>query len=93
MDRIYSALIPEASNSTRDAIATTLAKFGNNILKFAAKAGVTVRPLLKGELYRDASPALTRLILFTSLFTAVFARFARMWCVTTFEATRRSEST
>jgi hypothetical protein len=62
MDRIYSALIPEASSSTRSTIAETLAKFGDGILRFAAESGTTIRPLASnGELYRDASPALKRL--------------------------------
>jgi hypothetical protein len=43
------------------AIAATLERFGNGALRFAYHRGTRVAPLHRGELYREASPALARL--------------------------------
>ena len=61
MDRILSALVPDASTATRSAIAKTLRRFGQRTLGYVAERGITVRPLTCGERYGDASPALRRL--------------------------------
>ena len=58
---IFSALIPAASATERDTIATTLARFGEGALQFAAAHGVQIRALDKRERYDEASPALKRL--------------------------------
>ena len=60
-DQIFSALIPEASATTRTQIAKTLRAFGEPALRFAAERGTQVRPLGRGEHYAEASPALARL--------------------------------
>ncbi len=57
----FSALIPEASATTRTQIARTLRAFGEPALLFAAEHGSRVRPLGRGERYAKASPALARL--------------------------------
>lgn len=58
---LYSALIPDASETIREVIATTLAKFGEPALRYAADHGIRVRTLEGGDLYSTASPALRRL--------------------------------
>ncbi|MHB8703998.1 MAG: hypothetical protein ACYC8W_07675 [Candidatus Tyrphobacter sp.] len=58
---IFSALIPDATQSIREVIATTLSKFGEPALRFAASKGVRVYALGKNERYAAASPALARL--------------------------------
>jgi len=60
-DQIFSALIPDASATTRTQIAKTLRAFGEPALRFAAEQGSRVRPLGRGERYSQASPALARL--------------------------------
>ena len=61
MDATISALIPAGDAATRTTIATTLAKFGDGALRFAAERGVQIRPLHVHERYDEASPALKRL--------------------------------
>lgn len=61
MDQIYSALVPHASASARDAISKTLEHFGIPALNFVAAQGVTIRPLRRKERYDNCSPALKRL--------------------------------
>jgi len=58
---VFSALLPEAAQTARNAIATTLSRFGDSALKFAASRGVTIRILDRGERYANASAALARL--------------------------------
>lgn len=60
-EQIFSALIPDASGTTRAQIAKTLRAFGEPALRFAAERGTQVRPLGRGERYTEASPALARL--------------------------------
>ena len=60
-NQIFSALIPDASATTRTQIAKTLKAFGEPALRFAAEHGTQVRPLGRGERYAQASPALVRL--------------------------------
>jgi hypothetical protein len=60
-NQIFSALIPDASATTRTQIAKTLRAFGEPALRFAVEQGTQVRPLGRGERYADASPALARL--------------------------------
>jgi len=59
--QIFSALIPDASATTRTQIAKTLRVFGEPALRFAAEHGTQIRPLGRGERYAQASPALVRL--------------------------------
>jgi len=61
MARIYSALIPDTSATTRTEIAQTLKIFGEPILRYALERGTTIHPLRTGERYTTASPALARL--------------------------------
>jgi len=61
MDKILSALVPDASIAARKAIAETLKRFGQRTLSYVAEHGVTIRPLTRGQRYGDASPALRRL--------------------------------
>jgi len=60
-EQIFSALIPDASATTRTQIAKTLRAFGEPALRFAAEHGSRVKPLGRGERYSQASPALARL--------------------------------
>lgn len=57
---VFSALVPAASDETRNMIANTLAKFGESALHFAAQHGVQIRALRSNERYDAASPALKR---------------------------------
>lgn len=50
-NQIFSALIPDASATTRTQIAKTLQAFGEPALRFAAENGSRVRPLGRGERY------------------------------------------
>jgi len=58
---IFSALIPDATQSIREVIATTLSKFGEPALRFAADRGIRLHALGRGERYTQASSALARL--------------------------------
>src|SRR5215469_7887578 len=42
-------------------VTQTLDRFGNNALAFALRSGIHITPLLRGELYRSASSALSRM--------------------------------
>ncbi len=53
---VFSALIPDASTTTRGAIARTLKKFGDGALRFAAERNITVRSLPVGARYMNYSP-------------------------------------
>jgi hypothetical protein len=52
MDRILSALVPDASTATRSAIAKTLRRFGQRTLGYVAERGVTIRPLTRAAIRR-----------------------------------------
>lgn len=61
MDAIYSALIPQATDTDRDAIAKILADLPVGVVQTLAKANCRIQPLRKGERYDDASAELKRL--------------------------------
>ena len=54
-------LIARDRPSGAGAIAATLERFGAGALAYARDRGIRVAPLHRGELYREASPALARL--------------------------------
>jgi hypothetical protein len=58
---LAAALICRDHVDGAPAIAYTLARFGYGALAFALEQRTRVAPLRRGELYRDASPALLRL--------------------------------
>jgi hypothetical protein len=57
----FSLLIPDARDDERKSVSKTLAKYGDVVLKFCAKSGISLKLLGNRELYREASPALRRL--------------------------------
>jgi hypothetical protein len=60
-DSLARALIAPNRPTGASAIAATLERFGSGALRFAHVHGTRVAPLQRGELYREASPALARL--------------------------------
>ncbi len=58
---LAARLIARERPDTGRAIARTLERFGAGALAFAHRAGTRIAPLHRGELYRNASPALARL--------------------------------
>jgi len=58
---VFSALIPNANSRTREQIGDVLASFGEPVLSYVARAGITIHALRNGEEYKSVSPALGRL--------------------------------
>jgi len=61
MDPVISALIPDVASDVQTQIADVLGNFSQAILHRVVEANAVVRPLKRGERYREASPALNRL--------------------------------
>jgi hypothetical protein len=61
MSPLLRAIIAPGRPVGAAAVAATLERFGSGALAYAAARAVRVAPLHRGELYRDASPALARL--------------------------------
>ncbi len=61
MDSVISALIPDVASDVQTQIADVPGNFSQAILNRVVEANTIVRPLKKGERYREVSPALRRL--------------------------------
>ncbi len=61
MDPVISALIPNVASDVQTQIADVLGNFSHAILRRVVEANTLVRPLKRGERYREVSPALRRL--------------------------------